>query len=511
MIVSIANEVALEGKSIFAGGLGVLEGDKFYTFSELGEDYLLLTLFYPLGYVRYSFEKGEIKAEKDEFPLELRSRLSEIARDEVEFSERKILTSYFEYKEGKARIIFIRPTDEAEAERILSRLYDHNDDSGMFYRYLFFSKAALKFLEKHIGFEKISVIDIQEAFLAFLPLLLSEKEKRPKIRLILHTPVPWGHPRVHRELFKKEFGYEFISQDVYLTDLAASLCDEIITVSKKHLEVSKRMFPHFSRKMKSITNGIHLKRWMHPELYKLYRDGNLDREEVFKIKSNAKKELIRFLSSYKNFNEDRIIITWTRRTVLYKRPYFILSFIENNAELEAYYILGGKTDPRDIEGQGFMKKMKELSEKFSNVIYLWDYDVEIAKRIFRGSDLNIFTPLSGWEACGTSMMKAGVNATPTLSSKDGASLELIRDGYNGWFFGEELKESIMPGSERAKVIDSKEFIEFSEKLKKIIELWYNEKEKFREISYNALISFLPLVSSERMIREYYPELSIFKK
>jgi starch phosphorylase len=60
MIVSITPELGIEGLSIFAGGLGVLEGDKFYAAARLGVPYTVITLFYPEGYVKYREENGKL-------------------------------------------------------------------------------------------------------------------------------------------------------------------------------------------------------------------------------------------------------------------------------------------------------------------------------------------------------------------------------------------------------------------------------------------------------------------
>ncbi|HLI46414.1 MAG TPA: glycogen/starch/alpha-glucan phosphorylase [Geobacterales bacterium] len=502
MIVSVTNEVALDEDSIFAGGLGVLEADKFYAMARKNLDYIVLTPYYPKGYVKYDFVNSDPFAKEDVFPSTIDEKLSKIYEANVKLKKFSSEIGFFEYRINKARIVFVKILNPELSEKLFSRLYDHSHSVNMFYRYLLFSKACIEFLEKHLGFSNIDVIDLQESFFAFIPLLL-EKENRPRIRLILHTPVPWGHPSFSRGLFHEEFNFEFIEHDVNLTSIAAAICDEIITVSKKHEEVSKNMLPHFRHKIRSVTNGIEIPRWMHAELYDRYRSGILDLKSLGEIKSNAKLTLIEHLNKYKRLDKDKMIIIWARRTVTYKRPYFIMNFIEENEDLNVNFVLAGKSDPRDGEGLSNMKRMKEFSDRYSNVVYVWSYEPKFAKLLFQGSDLNVFTPLSGWEACGTSMMKAGINGTPTISSRDGASLELIKDGYNGWFFGKELKELIYPGSQRAWEIDSEDYLDFKSKLLSIINLWESDRDRFLEISFNAINSFMPFVSCDRMLKEYY--------
>jgi len=504
MIVNITNEIALDEDSIFAGGLGVLEGDKFYAMARKGIEYVILTPFYPKGYVKYDFINTDPIPKEDVFPKELEGKLKKIYETNISLKKFSAELGFYEYRIGKAGIVFVKILNPDLANLLFSRLYDHSHHVSMFYRYLIFSKACLSFIENYIGLSNIEIIDIEESFFAFIPLLI-EKEKRPKIRLVLHTPVPWGHPSFPRELFHEELGFEFIEKEVNLTTIASALCDEILTVSKKHEEVSKKMLPHFKYKIRSITNGIEIERWMNPELYKYYNSNSLNINNFKEIKSKAKQQLLDYLNQYKKLERDRILIVWARRTVTYKRPYFILNFIEENHDLNANFILAGKTDPRDGEGLAIMKRMKEISDRLPNVIYIWKHEPKLAKLLFQGSDLNVFTPLSGWEACGTSMMKAGINGTPTLSSKDGGSLEIIKDGYNGWFFGKEMSELVFPGTQKAWEIDVEDYSDFKSKLLSIIDLWEKDREHYLEISLNAIISFLPYVSTDRMLKEYYGE------
>ena len=83
-------------------------------------------------------------------------------------------------------------------------------------------------------------------------------------------------------------------------------------------------------------------------------------------------------------------------------------------------------------------------------------------------------------------------------------MELIQDNFNGWLFGKDLKELILYHSEKGNKISEEEYKEFSEKLKKIIDLWNNDKDKYLEVCLNAIKTFLPFASSNRMLSQYYP-------
>jgi Glucan phosphorylase len=503
MIISITPEIALDENTPFAGGLGVLAADKFYTCARNSIDYVVITPFYNSGYIKYDFVNDKVLVLPDQFPQDFLVKLKEVGREQIYLRKEKVEISFYEYAINNAKVIFVKVLKPAWASRLFNRLYEHLDQSFSFYKYLLFAKAALAYIEKYIGFEKVEYIDLEEAYTAFIPLLLVSKNLKLNCRFVIHTPGPWGHPRFDKNLFAEEFGYNFIEDNIYLTNIASSLAQEIITVSKKHFEISKKMFPHHIYKLKYVTNGVDIKRWMDEELLEIYLNDELTINKLREIKEKNKSILYDFLKQFKEINPNSMFVAWNRRTVAYKRPDFIIKFIKENEE-NVTFILAGKTDPMDEVGLEFMEEMRRLSNTRNNVIYIWNYNISVAKLIFKGVDLILFTPFSGWEACGTSIMKAGINGIPALSSKDGSAIELIQDNYNGWLFGKDLNELVLFNSEKGYKISEEDYKEFSEKFKNIISLWCNNREKYLEICLNAIKTFLPFASSNRMLSQYYP-------
>lgn len=82
------------------------------------------------------------------------------------------------------------------------------------------------------------------------------------------------------------------------------------------------------------------------------------------------------------------------------------------------------------------------------------------RHILWATDIWLFTPFSGWEASGTSFMKAGVNGVPSVASRDGAVVEIVKDGVNGWLFGED-RDRLLPLD--SPDIESREYTEFRKK------------------------------------------------
>lgn len=115
----------------------------------------------------------------------------------------------------------------------------------------------------------------------------------------------------------------------------------------------------------------------------------------------ARQELLGLMSKYKKVDAggDRPIIAWNRRVTKYKRPEFILDLIEDEQPRDAVFLLAGKAHPDDNYGLEVMRRMKQASLNYENVVFMPDYGVRLARPIVAGSSLMVFTPFPpGWEA-----------------------------------------------------------------------------------------------------------------
>ncbi|MEM0497866.1 MAG: glycogen/starch/alpha-glucan phosphorylase, partial [Acidilobaceae archaeon] len=146
------------------------------------------------------------------------------------------------------------------------------------------------------------------------------------------------------------------------------------------------------------------------------------------------------------------------------------------------------------------------SRELENIYFHSTYDTTIAYYLISGSDLLLFTPFPGWEASGTSHMKAMVNGVPVLSSKDGSSLELIQDNINGWLFGLDINEFIdIDRDARAQEIDELEYDDMVKKLVKIVNIYENDRDLYNSVSYNAYKTSIPFADINRVLKQYYPQ------
>jgi len=494
VLVSITPEIAIEEVPIYAGGLGVLEGDKFIEASKLNKPYLVLTLFYPKGYANYALENGIIELNQDYSEYE--KNLNDEGDFEIKTNLGYVKLKALSLSKESSKVVFFKAVYPDWAVKATSKLYIEESKFDYEYKYVILAKASVEYINR---LEDVNDVYAQESLagLALIPL-----HKRFRTHLVIHTPGPWGHPVFSSKTLQDEFGILLDEKEVVLTKLLIKYADDVHTVSLKHNELTKKMFPRSD--FTSITNGVSFTRWMHDEIKKVYFGGNL--ENLTKARKIIKEEFLKFLKNYKEeINKDAFIVVWARRMTKYKRPYLISRIIRDigNKLDNVMFVIAGKAHPKDYDGINYMNEFASLSRENKNVIYIHDYTIKNAKIILSGGDLLLFTPFSGWEACGTSYMKAGINGVPTLSSKDGGALEVIVDGYNGWFFGEDIRDFIDIFHSSIKDIDEKDYSELVSKFLYIVERAGKDPEWYNQITKNTFISFVKFSSITKIFNSYF--------
>jgi len=504
--ISITPDLALDFGYTYAGGLGVLEGDKFYAAGKMGIKYIALCLLYRNGYVDYDFDsEGNPKPRPQPQPQEFLNILKPSDKFVIKLRNSDVVVEALEHQFGTAKTVFFNVVEPAWASKIVDRIYIEDSIEEKFYKYTILAKAAAEYVRRSIGLEDIAYIDLQEAYTALLPLQLRIPGR---YRMVIHTAGIWGHPSFPRDLISLEYGYRFIEPEVYLTEIGLAVAEQVFAVSAKHYDVLLKIFPHFNDKLSYITNGVNVDRWMHEELKKSYEATSITLDTFVRIRERIKSRFESFLQEYKKdvVIDNKFIVVWARRITEYKRPWMVIKLVRELKDLPILFVLGGKAHPYDHVGLEYMKLFKKLHNELPNVVYIHDYDVRKAKTVLSSGDLLLFTPFSGLEACGTSFMKAAINGVPTLASRDGGVLELIVDNVNGWLFGEDIREPIDVYSQRAGEINEKEYAELKARLIQIYNLYRNDPERYYSIALSAFRSFIPRASMQRVLREYYPDL-----
>ena len=260
------------------------------------------------------------------------------------------------------------------------------------------------------------------------------------------------------------------------------LAQRVNGVSKLHGQVSREMFsglwPGFEEAevpIGSITNGVHPATWVStgllgladPGAEVLSQGGNWDWERVADLPADriwaARREqravLVadarqRLRASWKQRGASEAELTWiddvldpdtltigfARRVPSYKRLTLMLHDQDRltelllDAERPIQIVIAGKAHPADEGGKRLIQQMVRFTDDprvRGRIVFLPDYDMEMARSLVRGCDVWLNNPLRPLEACGTSGMKAALNGGLNLSVRDGWWDEWF-DGANGW-------------------------------------------------------------------------------
>lgn len=275
-----------------------------------------------------------------------------------------------------------------------------------------------------------------------------------------------------------------------MSTFACNTCQEINGVSKLHGWVSQKMFAPLwkgyypeENHVGYVTNGVHLPTWCATEwrkLYDKYFDNNfifdqsnesiwhaiydVPDKEIWETRMALKKKLIKYIrdkftqqwlrnqgdpakvvSILDKINPNALMIGFCRRFATYKRAHLLftdldrLEKIVNDPEHPVLFFFSGKAHPADGAGQGLIKRIFEISRMpqfLGKIIFLEDYDMQLARRLVSGVDIWMNTPTRPLEASGTSGEKAEMNGVVNLSVLDGWWVEGYREGA-GWALPQE--------------------------------------------------------------------------
>jgi glycogen phosphorylase len=259
-------------------------------------------------------------------------------------------------------------------------------------------------------------------------------------------------------------------------------------VSKLHGRISRGIWgslwpgvPHDEIPIISISNGIHVKNWVSDEIDSLYEkylgpswtdevmnkplwDGidQIPDEELWRIHQRCKEQLIVFARSRLKAQMQRrgtyhtelnhaeevldpevLTIGFARRFAGYKRGNLLLKNSQRLTKLltdkdkPIQIIFAGKAHPRDTEGKDIIREIVHFATQQSvrrRIVFLEDYDIDIARVLVRGVDVWLNNPRRPMEASGTSGMKAAVNGVLNMSTSDGWWCEGYTPG-GGWVIG----------------------------------------------------------------------------
>lgn len=267
--------------------------------------------------------------------------------------------------------------------------------------------------------------------------------------------------------------------------LAANLSQGVNGVSMLHGEVSKEILKDLYEgylpeelEIGYVTNGVHYATWTAPEWKEVHlkyfgrdfvenqldfdRWDNIFRapdEVVWNVKKDLKLKMIQYIKGryadtwikkHENpklisevlnaLNPDALTIGFARRFATYKRAHLLfrnldrLSRIVNDPGRPVQFIFAGKAHPADKAGQDLIKRIVEISKRpefIGKILFVQNYDINLAKMLVQGVDVWLNTPTRPLEASGTSGEKGAMNGTIHFSVLDGWWVEGYKENA-GW-------------------------------------------------------------------------------
>ena len=346
------------------------------------------------------------------------------------------------------------------------------------------------------------------------------------------------------------------SERFCMSTFACNTCQEVNGVSKLHGWVSQRMFapiwkgyyPEESH-VGYVTNGVHFPTWTATEWRKVYAKYfdknyiydqsneslwhaiyNVPDAEIWETRMALKKKLVdyirekfaatwlknqgdpsRVVTLLESITPNALYIGFCRRFATYKRAHLLftdlerLSKIVNNPERPVKFIFSGKAHPADGAGQGLIKRIFEISQRpefLGKIIFLEDYDMELARRLVSGVDIWMNTPTRPLEASGTSGEKAEMNGVVNLSVLDGWWVEGYREGA-GWALKQERTYQNQGYQDQLDAATIYSLLEND-----ILPLFYNRNEQGYSEGWiktikSSIATIAPHYTMKRQLDDYY--------
>jgi starch phosphorylase len=328
-------------------------------------------------------------------------------------------------------------------------------------------------------------------------------------------------------------------------------------VSQLHGQVSRNMWHWLWPEKKiedvpigAITNGVHTATWLAAQLGAFYTQylgadwyARLDDPktweplrdapagELWAIHSRLKHDLVEFARTrtatrLMRMNEspgvwpildpDALTLGFARRFATYKRATMIftdrdrLKALLNNPDRPVQIVFAGKAHPADAPGKQFIQQIYWLSKEpgfNGKIIFLEEYDMNVARYLVHGSDVWLNTPRRPYEASGTSGEKAALNGLPNLSVLDGWWAEGF-NGKNGWAVGEGREYS---NPDEQDWNDAQSLYTALEQ--SVVPRFYDRDangvpQAWVQTMKEAIISLAPVFSTRRMLKDYCEQLYI---
>jgi starch phosphorylase len=533
----------------YSGGLGILAGDTIRAAADLAVPMVAVTLLTRRGYFHQKLDDQGNQIETPE-AWNVADRLKPLkARASVVIEKRRVEIRAWQYDAvgvtGAVVPVIYLDTDLAgndKQDRQISQYLYGGDSRYRLYQEYVLGVGGVRIL-RALGYDQINRFHMNEGHAAFLVVELLDEEMgkarggrikpqhieavKSKCVFTTHTPVPAGHDKFPMGMVRTILGKHPVwnlqersdGDMLNMTHLALSFSSYVNGVSKKHGEVSQAMFP--SHRIDSITNGVHAGTWVAPLFQKLldrytpgWRKDNLalryamciPPREIWDAHVKCKARLIDYVAKHLKVKLDpkAFTIGFGRRATGYKRADLIFRDLNRLKQIASsagafQIIYAGKSHPQDQPGKQLIRRVFEAARQLGRkvrVVYLPNYDIDLAKILIPGVDVWLNNPQLPHEASGTSGMKAALNGVPSLSILDGWWIEGCVENLTGWAIEGKARRG-------AKDTSAQDAEALYDKLQRVVlPMFYSNREQYIRIMLAALALNGSVFNTQRMVQEY---------
>lgn len=526
----------------YAGGLGTLAGDAIRSSADLGLPLIAVTLISKHNYFKQRLDTNgrQTEMQNEWIPEKHMTLLPNEVNVQIEDRTVKVKAWLYIYKSitgGKVPVLFL-DTDfdiNAAPDRELSFFLYGGDE-----RYRIKQEAILGFggvrMLDALGFN-VRKYHLNEGHSSFLAVELMRKyannvEKVKELCIFTtHTPVEAGHDKFNYDLVRqvletidlnllKKYGGE---ERLNMTRLALNLSNYVNGVAKRHQEISKKMFSEYE--IHAVTNGVHSYTWTGEHFKKLFdkylpgwviepellaKIDLIPDGEIWQAHKEQKQQLIDYTNQTTgtNLTSELFTLGFARRSTEYKRATLLFSNLDRLRSIgrknKLQVIFAGKAHPRDEGGKRLIEQIYRYAQELKgdvDVVYLENYDMDLALKMIGGVDVWLNNPLRPMEASGTSGMKAAHNGVLNFSVLDGWWVEGWIENLTGWAIGPHPDEMLDDTAYFRKELE-----DLYNKLEYVITpTFYARRDEWIWLMKNSIGKIAYYFNSHRMMRRYVTE------
>lgn len=530
-------EYAIESSvKLYAGGLGILAGDYMKGASDEHYPIIGIGIKWKQGYGEQYIDK------KTGIPYDAyKNRVYDFLEDtgvtvNVTIKNRDVKIKVWRYNAHGVDNLYLLDTDvdgnDGEARWITGQLYGWFGEERVAQemvlgiggiraiRALGLKPAVYHFNEGHALFAGFELM--HEKMNRGMRFDEAWRETRKEVVFTTHTPVVEGnesHPIERLLYMEANLGFskrqlKLLGGDPFNMTVAALRLSRISNaVSDLHRDTANKMWKKVRHRSEiiGITNSIHVPTWVDRKMIELATEYNATKsaeDALWHRHMENKESLVRFIETRTGIklDVDIMLAGFSRRAAPYKRSNLIFTdrkFIEPllmGGKLQI--VFSGKAHPLDDTGKAIITDIVEMTKLYpGSVVFLENYDMEIARMLTRGSDIWLNNPRRPKEASGTSGMKAAMNGSLNVSTLDGWWPEACQHGVNGWQFGNGYQND---NDEKADKHDLKALETCL--ADEVLPTYYNSRSKWIAVIAASIKSVNGPFAMKRMLDAYYEKM-----